>query len=66
VRCKIGGFDTEDLTIPALSIFAIEEPENHLSPYYLARIVQQIRSLVADGMAQAIVTSHSPAVLSSR
>ena len=64
VAGKIGGFDTEDLTIPALSIFAIEEPENHLSPYYLARIVQQIRSLVADGMAQAIVTSHSPAVLS--
>jgi putative ATP-dependent endonuclease of the OLD family len=64
VAGTIGGFDAEDLVIPALSIFAIEEPENHLSPYYLARIVQQIRSLVADGMAQAIVTSHSPAVLS--
>jgi putative ATP-dependent endonuclease of OLD family len=64
VAGKIDGFDTEDLVIPALSIFAIEEPENHLSPYYLARIVQQIRSLIADGMAQAIVTSHSPAVLS--
>jgi putative ATP-dependent endonuclease of the OLD family len=64
VEGKIAGFDTEDLMIPALSILAIEEPENHLSPYYLARIVQQIRSLVCDGMAQAIVTSHSPAVLS--
>lgn len=64
VKGKIGGFDTEELVIPALSLFAIEEPENHLSPYYLARIVRQIRSLVADGSAQAIVTSHSPAVLS--
>ncbi len=64
VAGEIGGFEAEDLMIPALSIFAIEEPENHLSPYYLARIVQQIRSLVSDGMAQAIVTSHSPAVLS--
>lgn len=64
VAGTISGFDTENLMIPALSIFAIEEPENHLSPYYLARIVQQIRSLVCDGMAQAIVTSHSPAVLS--
>jgi putative ATP-dependent endonuclease of OLD family len=64
VAGNIKGFDTEDLVIPALSIFAIEEPENHLSPYYLARIVQQIRSLVSDGMAQAIGTSHSPAVLS--
>ena len=64
VAGKIAGFDTEGLVIPALSIFAIEEPENHLSPYYLARIVRQVRSVVSDGMAQAIVTSHSPAVLS--
>ena len=61
---KVDGFDTEGLVIPALSIFAIEEPENHLAPYYLARIIQQIRSLMSGGMAQAIITSHSPAVLS--
>jgi putative ATP-dependent endonuclease of OLD family len=64
VAGKIKGFDTERLVIPALSIFAIEEPENHLSPYYLSRIVRQIRSLVSSATAQAIVTSHSPAVLS--
>ncbi|QSQ26598.1 AAA family ATPase [Pyxidicoccus parkwayensis] len=64
VAGHITGFNVEDLAIPALSIFAIEEPENHLSPYYLARIVHQVRSLVSDGVAQAIVTSHSPAVLS--
>ncbi|OJH41789.1 ATP-dependent nuclease [Cystobacter ferrugineus] len=64
VANSIEGFHAEELTIPALSIFAIEEPENHLSPYYLARIVNQVRSLVSDGAAQAIVTSHSPAVLS--
>ena len=45
-------------------MFAIEEPENHLSPFYLARIVNQVRSLVAEGAAQAVITSHSPAVLS--
>jgi putative ATP-dependent endonuclease of OLD family len=64
VAGKIKGFDAERLVIPALSIFAIEEPENHLSPYYLSRIVRQIRSLVSSTTAQAIVTSHSPAVLS--
>jgi len=47
VAKKIKGFRTESLRIPALSIFAIEEPENHLSPYYLARIVRQVRSVVA-------------------
>ena len=61
---EVNGFRSDDLTIPALTIFAVEEPENHLSPYYLARIVKQVRSLVTQGGAQALITSHSPAVLS--
>jgi putative ATP-dependent endonuclease of OLD family len=61
---KIAGFDADSLRVPALSIFAVEEPENHLSPYYLARIVKQVRSIASGNDAQAIVTSHSPAVLS--
>ena len=61
---KVGGFHTDQLRIPALSIFALEEPENHLSPFFLSRIVRQVRSLTEEGRAQAIVTSHSPAVLS--
>jgi len=61
---KIKGFRADELSIPALSIFAIEEPENHLSPYYLSRIVRQVRSIIKDDAAQALVTSHSPAVLS--
>lgn len=64
VAGKVKGFRTEGLVIPALTIFAIEEPENHLSPYYLARIVRQIRSLVEAGASQALITSHSPSVLS--
>ncbi len=61
---KVKGFHKDQLRIPALSIFALEEPENHLSPYFLARILDQVRSLTEDGSAQALVTSHSPAVLS--
>lgn len=61
---KVHGFHKDQLRIPALSIFALEEPENHLSPYFLARIVRQVRSLTEEGSAQALVTSHSPAVLS--
>ena len=61
---KTEGFQAEELRIPALTIFALEEPENHLSPYYLARIIRQVRSLLKNGGAQAIVTSHSPSVLS--
>lgn len=61
---EVRGFRDEDLRIPALTVFAIEEPENHLSPYYLARIIHQIRSLLENDRAQAIITSHSPSVLS--
>ncbi|MCQ8239411.1 ATP-dependent nuclease [Rhizosaccharibacter radicis] len=64
VTGKVDGFQQDQLRIPALSIFALEEPENHLSPYFLARILRQVRSMTADGGAQALVTSHSPAVLS--
>ena len=61
---RVDGFHTDQLRIPALSIFALEEPENHLSPFFLARIVRQVRNLTEAGSAQALVTSHSPAVLS--
>ena len=66
VAGKIKGFRADELRIPALSIFAIEEPENHLSPYYLARIVQQVRSIIEGNSGQAFVTSHAPAVLNRR
>ena len=64
VEKGVKGFNADALTLPALTLFAIEEPENHLSPFYLSRIVNQVRSLVSGGAAQAIVSSHSPAVLS--
>lgn len=64
VATKIKGFRAEELRIPALSVFGIEEPENHLSPYYLSRIVTQVRSIVSGNAAQALITSHSPSVLS--
>lgn len=63
VAGTISGFHAEDLTIPALTLFAVEEPENHLAPYYLSRILGQLRTLVATGAGQAFVSSHSPAVL---
>ena len=64
VADKIEGFRPDELRIPALSLFGIEEPENHLSPYYLSRIIAQVRDIVENGAAQAIITSHSPSVLS--
>ncbi len=58
-----GGFDRSQLQIPSLTIFAIEEPENHLSPHFLSRILDQVRSVVDTQMGQALLASHSPAIL---
>lgn len=50
--------------LPMLTILALEEPENHLSPHYLGRIINEYTSLAHDGLAQVIISSHSPAILS--
>lgn len=50
--------------LPMLTILALEEPENHLSPHYLGRIISEYTSLAHDGLAQVIISSHSPAILS--
>lgn len=60
---EISGFNRESLNIPSLTIFALEEPENHLAPYYLSRIIRQVRGITQSGAAQAVFTSHSPAML---
>ena len=49
--------------IPDLIIFALEEPENHLAPHYLSRIIDLLRSLAETGRAQSMFSSHSPSVM---
>ncbi len=56
-------FDTQKLRAPALTVFAIEEPENHLAPFYLSRIIGQLLTIATGPSAQAVVSSHSPAIL---
>jgi putative ATP-dependent endonuclease of the OLD family len=51
-------------TLPILTLFAIEEPENHLSPQYLGRIVRQVTKLSVNPRAQVILSSHSSSILS--
>jgi hypothetical protein len=56
-------FDETRVDAPSLTVFAIEEPENHVAPHYLGRIVALVRDAVATGRAQALITSHSPSVM---
>lgn len=51
------------LNPPVFSLIAIEEPENSLSPHYLGRINELLKDTEDGDDAQAVVTTHSPAML---
>lgn len=58
------GFVPGSISIPALTLIALEEPENTLAPFYLARILAQVEELVGTVQAQAVISSHSASILS--
>lgn len=53
----------EELEAPNLTLLAIEEPENHLAPHYLGRILKLLLTIAGSPRAQVVLTSHSPAIL---
>lgn len=57
-------FDQEKLRRTHLTILAIEEPENSLSPFFLSRIVTQAREIGQMSTAQVLISSHSASILS--
>ncbi|MEV8339772.1 TOPRIM nucleotidyl transferase/hydrolase domain-containing protein [Leucobacter sp. NPDC077196] len=57
------GFDPDATYIPALTILAVEEPENSLSPYYLSRIIRQLLDLGETPRVQTLLSSHSASAL---
>ena len=48
---------------PILTIVALEEPENHIAPHLLGKLVGNLRNIAEKQNAQAIMTSHSPAIV---
>ena len=59
-----GGNDKSiDLSSPILTIVAVEEPENHIAPHLLGKLISQLRSVSKKGNAQVLLTSHSPAII---
>lgn len=52
------------LTVPpVLTIVAIEEPENHIAPQLLGKLIQNLKSIAKKSNAQVVLTSHSPAIV---
>jgi predicted ATP-dependent endonuclease of OLD family len=48
---------------PILTIIAVEEPENHISPHLMGKLMVKLKSIASKSNAQTILTSHSPAIV---
>jgi putative ATP-dependent endonuclease of the OLD family len=54
----------DKLSPPVLNVLAVEEPENHVAPHYLGRIMGVLRRIAETSRGQVILSSHSPSMLS--
>lgn len=50
-------------TPPLLTMVAIEEPENHISPHLLGKLMNRLLEIAKLKNAQVLLTSHSPAIV---
>lgn len=55
--------DDTELTRPFLTILAIEEPENHIAPQLLGRVIRVLTDISKQSSAQVFLSSHTPAII---
>lgn len=60
---KLTGFDVDKLRPAVFTLVAMEEPENSLSPHFLGRVIKALTTFSRHHDAQAILTTHAPALL---
>ncbi len=56
-------FDADKMRLPIFSLIALEEPENHLSPHYLGRIINLIKEYGSSELCQSVVSTHSASLV---
>ncbi|GAW87558.1 conserved hypothetical protein [Bathymodiolus platifrons methanotrophic gill symbiont] len=56
-------FDADKMKLPIFSLIALEEPENHLSPHYLGRVMKLIKDYGTSDLCQSIVSTHSASLV---
>lgn len=57
--------DEESIGIsrPLLTILAIEEPENHIAPQLLGRVIKILKTIAEKENSQVLLSSHTPAIV---
>lgn len=48
---------------PILTIIAVEEPENHISPHLIGKLIKNLKNIAYKSNAQTILSSHSPTII---
>lgn len=48
---------------PVLTILAVEEPENHIAPQLLGRVILHLKETAVASNAQVVLSSHTPAII---
>ncbi|HCT9107021.1 ATP-dependent nuclease [Providencia stuartii] len=61
---EVSNFNPEKMRLPIFSMISLEEPENHLSPHYLGRIIKLVKDYGCNELCQVIISSHSSSILS--
>lgn len=47
----------------SLTVLAVEEPENHISPHLLGRVMENLKDISNKSNAQVVLTSHSASII---
>ncbi|WP_339310831.1 AAA family ATPase [Paenibacillus sp. FSL M7-0896] len=47
----------------SLTLLAVEEPENHISPHLLGRVMENLKDISKKENAQVVLTSHSASII---
>jgi len=48
---------------PALTLILVEEPENHVSPHLLGKVIKNLNNIRDKNNSQVVLTSHSPSII---
>jgi len=52
-----------DYSVPELTILAVEEPENHIAPQILGKLVAKLFKISKSDNIQVAISSHTPAII---
>lgn len=66
VEEKLAEDDEDEIigqTSPLLTILAIEEPENHIAPQLLGRVIRILKTIAEKENSQVLLSSHTPAII---